>query len=687
MRISAPPEGSLHSPLFFESEAITLFKKRSPVGPEWLRWLLCAAASLCMGLGVTLAIQYIDLRSLQAVWDWCRAYTGTLLMTVLLYGLPVYVLGALTGRLWVGAIPSAAVGLILALVDHFKSAIDGAPLNLADFSMTAQVGSIMDVAGDLTPPAFFWKVTAVALLCVAALALTRPLTVLQGRSRFLSFGVSLALAVGLCTPSGAHAVGEMLGIDFYKRMDADVSHRLYGLTLSLWRDYFLQDMTLLATFKTGDGRDYDADYMQDVLARIDELLVEEDGEALASLETGEPNILFILSESFFDVTRLPVLSYSRDPVENFHALEAESISGTFHSHYLGHGTGYIDISLLSGLNPLDLPPSFNICFLDEELYERFDALPEQYTKSGSYKAEMVHGHNNSLYNRTVTFPLLGFEDLLFRDDIINLGIQWDSGLEDSAYMQDSYFLHVMLEQMEEINAKGKRAFLYGMTMENHQPYTAEKFGNQCQISLTAEGFTTEEQDIIRSMLEGLVRADEALGELTDALRESDEPAIVVFYGDHRPNLVMPDGDTLYTKLGLCPEKEPVTWTPEQVNDLYSTDYLIWANDAALLQGRAGTKRESSVTSLGAQLLELTGQPISRYWGLLQKVSDVCLTNISSYFVDGQGAVSSMRETADLSPEAKELLSLRDAVIYDALYGKQYITYAMNQAAGTALPPA
>ena len=184
--------------------------------------------------------------------------------------------------------------------------------------------------------------------------------------------------------------------------------------------------------------------------------------------------------------------------------------------------------------------------------------------------------------------------------------------------------------------------------------------------------------IVRVMLEGITRADQALGELTDALRESDEPTIVVFFGDHRPNLFMTDGDTVYTKLGLCPGNDTVDWTAEQINDLYSTDYLIWANDAALLQGRAGTRRESSITAVGPQLLELTGQPVSRYWALLEKVQEVCLTNTELYFVDGAGTPSTSVETAALSDEARELLQLREDVLYDAMYGEQYITAAMNE---------
>ena len=193
-------------------------------------------------------------------------------------------------------------------------------------------------------------------------------------------------------------------------------------------------------------------------------------------------------------------------------------------------------------------------------------------------------------------------------------------------------------------------------------------------------FTPAQRDRLRVMLEGITRADQALGELVEALRQSPEPTVVVFFGDHRPNLFMPGGDTVYTLLGLCPENDTMNWTPAQINDLYSTDYLIWANDPTLLGDLAGTRQESSITALGPQLLELTGQPVSRYWALLQKVSKVCLTQTDLYFVDGQGNPSFTREEAGLSPEALELLELRDAVVYDAVYGKQYITEQMN------LPP-
>ena len=641
-------------------------QNRGPAGPAWLRWCLFTAAALCMGLAVTGAMQWISIGTLPGVLEWARDYPGHLAMTALLWAVPVGILGTLTGRLWIAALPVGALGLILALVDYFKNAINGTPLELADFGLAGAAGNVAGLAGDLTPPEDLWLAAAGLAFCALILFLTRRLTALEGTARGRTCLLSLALAGILLTGTGARAVGTWLGVDFYTRMDPAENHSLHGLTLSLWRDAFPQPKT--------PPEGYDQDYMLEVLARIDQLLEprEEPEE--------KPNVLFILSESFYDLQRLPVLQYEGDPLENFHALEAESVSGAFHSHYLGYGTGYIEMSMLYGINSLDLPPGTNICFQDSEVYERFDALAEQITRSGDYNAEMLHAYDNTLYNRTVTYPLLGFNKLYFSDDIQQMGIDRPGGAYGGFYMRDGYFFQGMLERMKAVNESGKRAFLFGITMENHQPFEPEKFNYQCQIPLVAPDFTPAQRDIIRVMLEGVTRADQALGELTDYLRTCGEPTIVVFFGDHRPNLFMPGGDTVYTLLGLCPENDTLNWTEEQVNDLYSTDYLIWANDPSLLDGLAGTRRDSSITALGPQLLELTGRPVSRYWALLEKVSEAALTQTDLYFVDGGGRASFTREEADLSPGALELLELRDAVVYDAVYGKRYITEQMN------LPP-
>ena len=389
-------------------------KRPRALGPVWLRWVMFLGGSLCMGLAVAVAVQWVVTGSLSIVWEWFVKWPTYLLLTGVLYGAVVFTLGALLGRLWLSAILVGVAGLVLSLVDYFKTAINGTPLVLADFGLAAQVGEVAGVAGELRPPVDFWMAMIALGMCVGILILVRRLTLLTGRCRFVTFSVSLALTIGLFSTQGAQAAGAVFQVDVNTRLAAANSHDTYGLTLSLWRDCFLQAK------KSPEG--YSEAYMEQVLARIDEILTEDSADAPAAAV--QPNIIVAQSESFYDLTRLPGLQYERDPLENFHALESEGISGTFHSHYLGYGTGYLEMSMLYGVTELDFGAGTNICFLEDDAYEKFDALPEQYTKSG-YRAEMLHGYNDSLYNRTVTYPRLGFSDLLFSADIQALDFPWE----------------------------------------------------------------------------------------------------------------------------------------------------------------------------------------------------------------------------------------------------------------------
>ena len=388
-----------------------------------------------------------------------------------------------------------------------------------------------------------------------------------------------------------------------------------------------------------------------------------------------------MANSGIDITRLPHVTYDRDPVEHYHALQAEGISGRFYSHYLGYGTGYIETSMQTGFALPDLTPGTNICFMEPEKYEYFDALAEQYTNLGDYTAEMLHAYDSSLYNRVENYPRFGYSRSLYSRDIQRLGLEWSGGIYGGYYMKDAFFFQAVLHEMEKINSQGRRAFLYGITMENHQPFNPDKFHYQCQVEAVSDVLTEDEMAVFRVGLEGITRADQALGSLVEALRESDEPTILAFFGDHRPTLPMPDGETVYTKLGQSPGSNTTRWTAEELGEVYSSDYLIWANDAALLQGQAGTVRPSGVLAFGPDLLELTGQPVSRYWGLLELASRAELVSTEIYFVDGAGTPYRKREDAALTEAQEEILLLRQSVIYDALYGQRYITEEMNLPSG------
>lgn len=68
----------------------------------------------------------------------------------------------------------------------------------------------------------------------------------------------------------------------------------------------------------------------------------------------KPNVVLVVSESFFDPTRLPGVSFSADPVPNFHTLAEAFPSGVFLSNTYAGGTGNVEMELFTG-HPFRLP--------------------------------------------------------------------------------------------------------------------------------------------------------------------------------------------------------------------------------------------------------------------------------------------------------------------------------------------
>ena len=635
------------------------------------RSALIVLAALAVGCAATFSMEWIARGSGRVALGWCVASPAPFLLTAVFYGSGALFLGLVTGRLWIGALASGTVSVILALVSWFKSIINGTPLTVEDFGLIGQLDQVMGVAGDLTVPGSGWRAIALLVGTVLVTAVVGHwLTMGSRRTRFTL--ATALLVLGLCfgVGPGAMLLGSAFSVNTQDRIQPAIAYRDYGLAVGLWRD-----ACLLAN---REPEDYGPEYMDAVVARLDELL----GGASTAPASVRPNVIFILSESFYDMTSLPKLKLSADPMENYHRLSQEGISGRFFSSYLGYGTGYIEQSIFTGLTGKDLEPGTNICFRPDEEYSLLDSVATPFQKQG-YETELLHAYNDSLYNRTVTYPRLGFDRLLFSQDIqaLDLNIQ-GSPYAGGYYLSDHVFVQALLNRMDAANAEGKPAFLFGISMENHQPFNPEKFGYKCQIDVSSDILDEDNLAITRVMLEGLTRADQALGELADALREREEPTVVVFFGDHRPNLFMTDGGTVYSHLGLCEGNNCADWTIEQVADLYSTNYLIWANDAALLKAPAGTVQDTGIAAIGPAVLDAADMPRTRYWAMQERMAQALLINTDLYCVTADGTPYWNTTEADLSDEDRELLELRGAVIYDIYHGKRYCTEKMNQPVGS-----
>ena len=118
--------------------------------------------------------------------------------------------------------------------------------------------------------------------------------------------------------------------------------------------------------------------------------------------------------------------------------------------------------------------------------------------------------------------------------------------------------------------------------------------------------------------------------------------MLVFVGDHLPSLNLSDGVSLYTHLGYSPTEEAADWDPETLENILSTDYLIWTN----YEAQAAPDRMESCTFLGLHTLQRAGIPLNQYFSWLDReVASPMLLSRRTLFVDqdGKGTYSPSQE--------------------------------------------
>lgn len=603
----------------------------------------CVVLPLCM----LWFSQAITLQGFGAAWTWLLAHGSACAFFVLLFGAAQLLLRALLGSYGPGTLLCGALAALAALVDHYKAVINGFPLMLSDFTLFPNAGDIVSYA---MPKINFSNVTLWSLLLFVVLAIAAWLcrTKLPRRgaslSSFLCIAVSLPLLLSCFGGSAMldHAAALTDGCAAQEER-LDRSGALLGL-FSAW-----------AAGEKVDYSSYDADtvnHLQNMLY----LAQQEDG-AGDTENAVKPHILMILSESFFDVTRFEGITFREDPLPNFHRLCETSTNGRFLSSTYAGGTGNVELETLTGFSGDLLKESDAITALQRRDGDVYAALPSAAhdAAANGYETYYIHSHNSTLYRRAEVMPALGFEHVIFSDDF-EVPVNF-SGL----YVSDRTLVNEVIDRFENRESDAP-VFMQITTMENHQPYTAEKYSYSSGLDYTCESLNDSEREVLDALLTGLNHADAALGELVDYFEACGEPVMIVFYGDHLPSMTLSDASTLYSTLGSVPTVDSLQWTPDELKEMLSTDYLIWTNYETEPEADCA---ESSVL-LGANVFARAGLDRSPYFHWLSETaSRDYLLSRPRLFVAADGTAE-----AEVPADGAQTLDAQRMMQYDLVYGEQ-----------------
>jgi len=633
--------------------------------PKPWRWPLTVLACLLSGM-VWSALTFL-IKSQSIRYTIAELARNRFWMTVLFLGLAVLTLVFLTHSLFAGNLIAGLAVEALAFANYFKELITMTPLFLGDFALIRQAGQIASLnSASLT----LRRNSVLAILTgavwlIVCLLLSRPLRVNWEVSAMLCAPLCVLAFYGLFWVGADTVVFPSMGAEIGRAMSQTAANRACGVPLGLWRSlYGSRHKTVV--------EDYSLEYMEQAVAQAEDHV----GGNRAG-ERKHPHIILILSESFFDITKLEGLSFPDDPLKEFHSLQQEGVSGSFGTIGFGYGTCNVELEVFTGINS-GLVNGGDLYSWPAERFDRLPAVPELLRNNGYYTS-MLHMYDDSVYDRKTLFAGLGFDDMYFKSDyaqiyppVAEAEDYWGylTGRLSGGFLSDELMTELLIAQYEAKTAAGDQPlFLYASSMENHTPYPIGKYKPEQITVEPVSDLTGEAAEHILSCSQGLNNASEALGELVDYFREQEEPVVIVFYGDHLAGMGLSTGGSPYSALGLAPwDREE--WDLDDFSRLHVTDYLIWSNDPEYLPGAPGSRYDTSCSYLGARLLELAGVDMPLYWRLIDKLSLTRVTDTAEYHLSRDGELSA--DLPDQGPDALGLSLLKD-FLDDAIYGKQYVT--------------
>jgi len=331
-------------------------------------------------------------------------------------------------------------------------------------------------------------------------------------------------------------------------------------------------------------------------------------------QTEKPQVLMVMCEAFTELTAEPAFSYSEEeqPLKNYFAVKNSDscISGSIVVPNFGAGTANTEFDVIAGMQTNLLSDTSN-----SALRTFHKSIPTVATalKEGGYDTFYFHQGQSWFYNRNSALSFMGIDSLRFDE-----GETWS----------DEDFLTELKEELEARTANGEKLFTYATTIQNHQAYNYAKYGTELPAVQTSVTLTPETEECLSVYAYGLKCSSDMLLELTEYLNSLDEPYVLVFFGDHLPNLGA--GFAGYSELGLSIGE---TATPEQVVDNHTAPFIIWGNDA-YLDGRTMAEAASdldlpadgrvSACFLGEIALELaTAEGLDPYMSFLGELRRVC----------------------------------------------------------------
>ncbi|MBC8563090.1 LTA synthase family protein [Jutongia huaianensis] len=416
-------------------------------------------------------------------------------------------------------------GVINFVILHFRVT----PFSAVDFTL---ISSAISVSGHyLTAFNVMMIFFAIAILVISLICLFKRTPCFQKnttkKAYMLSTLVILTLAAGIVVMHKSSTSVQALAENYTNISEA---YENYGFV------YCFANSIIDTGIKKPE------DYSEESMAQIKDS-IKDTGTDEPEVK---PDIVMIQLESFFDICDVKGVSFSRDPLPNFHRLQKEYSNGQLTVPTVGAGTVNTEFEVLTGMSQHDFGVS-EYPYKTVLKSKTSESICNDLAQIG-YSSHAVHNNTATFYGRNKVFSNLGFDSFTSVEYMNNIT------LNPNGWAKDDVMVDEILKTLDD--NKNKSEFTFGITVQSHGKYNDVKTDSKDPVKVY--NAPTGKEESYEYYVNEIDEVDQMIGKLVYALGKREKPTVLVLYGDHLPSLDLSNEDL-------------------EDGSLYETQYIIWNN--------------------------------------------------------------------------------------------------------------
>lgn len=449
----------------------------------------------------------------------------------------MFLLYGLAGRAWIAFLADSVLTLGFTFASFYLLRFRDDPLMFSDILYIKEAASISKEGYDYTP-------TRKMLVCVAAVAVFTVFLALFVRAkakipmRILSFVFSAAVIFSL---RGTYSDTEIYDI---KTQNYEHINRWSSTQQYISKGFVYPFIHSVFDAFGKEPANYNPKEAEEILKSFEPK--SEDGAKV--------NIISVMLEAFCDLETLGIEGINPDAYAAYRKIRDENYSGTLITNIFAGGTIDSERAFLTGYADID------------NYRKNLNSYVRTLGKMGYYTTGN-HPSQGWFYNRRNVNGYLGFDEYFFSENYFYEKYGDNMRLDSVAFPE--------IWASYEAKADGKTPyFSFNVTYQGHGPYSATTSEWGDGTNFGNESISEEYNRIVDNYLGSVKDTGYQLEWLVEKIKQSEEPCVLLFFGDHKPWLG--DGNSVYHALGVNLDVS----TEEGFRNYYGTEYVMVANDAA-----------------------------------------------------------------------------------------------------------